>query len=100
MLFHWLGDFVVQTDWQAKNKSRRWDALLKHVGTYTLTLCLLLPWYSWRWVLVQGVLHLLIDFWTSRLNRWLWEKRGSHDFFVGVGLDQWLHAVCLLTLWT
>jgi hypothetical protein len=33
---HFLADFVLQSDWMATNKSKRWDALALHVGIYTL----------------------------------------------------------------
>ena len=37
-LFHWIADFVLQTDWQAQNKSKRWDALLTHTGIYSMAI--------------------------------------------------------------
>jgi hypothetical protein len=35
---HWLGDFVLQTRWQSQNKSKRVDALLRHIAIYTAIL--------------------------------------------------------------
>jgi Protein of unknown function (DUF3307) len=35
---HWVGDFVLQTNFQASNKNKRLDALSLHVATYTATL--------------------------------------------------------------
>jgi hypothetical protein len=35
---HWVGDFVLQTNFQASNKSKSLDALSLHVATYTVTL--------------------------------------------------------------
>src|SRR4029077_195261 len=32
---HWVGDFVLQTNFQASNKNKRLDALSLHVATYT-----------------------------------------------------------------
>lgn len=34
---HKIGDYWVQTDWQAQNKAKRFDALLAHGTTYGLT---------------------------------------------------------------
>src|SRR3990167_754741 len=34
---HKIGDYWVQTDWQAQNKAKRFDALLAHGVTYGLT---------------------------------------------------------------
>ena len=35
---HWVGDFVLQTNFQASNKNKRLDALSLHVATYSATL--------------------------------------------------------------
>lgn len=32
---HMIGDYVVQTNWMAANKMKRWDALALHVLCYT-----------------------------------------------------------------
>jgi predicted DCC family thiol-disulfide oxidoreductase YuxK len=75
---HWFADFVLQTHWQASNKSKRLDALTAHVVVYTGVLGLLtgalfryglaLP-HPWPWiyfVLANGVLHWITDYFTSR----------------------------------
>jgi hypothetical protein len=37
MLFiHWIADFVLQTHWQATNKSKNNIALTQHVTTYSI----------------------------------------------------------------
>lgn len=76
---HWVADFILQTHWQASNKSKRLDALARHVGTYTLALFVLSNAVLWNvptlWVvafaLVNGALHFGTDYltsrWTSRL---------------------------------
>ena len=97
---HWVADFVLQTDWQAKNKSKNNLALALHVVTYTF--CLL--WYAALnipgvvgiiWVLANGVVHFGVDYVTSRINTYLWNKGRVHDFFVMVGFDQVIHYACL-----
>lgn len=124
---HWFADFVLQTHWQASNKSKRLDALLRHVLVYTLVLSigvdLLFPgigWPTWaRFVLANGVLHFITDFVTSRISSRLFMQQfesvsapppryvqivmkrdfNPHWFFVVVGLDQLIHQVTLgLTL--
>ncbi len=35
---HLVGDWILQTEWQAMHKRVRWDALLAHVGVYHLVL--------------------------------------------------------------
>lgn len=45
---------------------------------------------------VNAALHFFIDAITSRLTARLWAKGQVHNFFVLVGLDQLLHATCLI----
>ena len=116
---HWVGDFVLQTHWQSVNKSKRLDALAAHVATYTAVLFLSsMVWFGqgagvWWFVTVNGALHFATDFLTSRWNARLWFKafpwdgispavcyppqNGTmHNFFVAVGLDQFIHRLTLL----
>ena len=76
LVAHMVGDYLFQTDWQARNKrgglgtdpvARR--ALVSHVTTYTLAFLPALIWIGAElepvWAIVAGVLvflpHLLID---------------------------------------
>jgi hypothetical protein len=99
---HWIADFVLQSDWQAKNKSKDNFALLMHVGTYTACLAaygfILLPLDARAvelWVVTNGSAHFAVDYVTSRINTHLWNQGRVHDFFVMVGLDQLIHYACL-----
>jgi hypothetical protein len=104
---HWVADFVLQTDRQAKNKSKDNFALLFHVITYTICIfvcgILLLPSELtaqnikiWElWALANGVVHFGVDYVTSRINTHLWNQGRVHDFFVMVGFDQLIHYACL-----
>ncbi len=98
MGIHWLGDFVLQSDWMARNKSKNWAALTAHVGVYTATL--MIGTLSIGYALLNGVLHFGVDAITSRINSRLWADKEVHYFFVGVGADQFVHYACLLgTYW-
>jgi Protein of unknown function (DUF3307) len=72
---HLLGDFVMQTDWQASNKESSWRADLAHVLTYHVPLAaLVLPvWHDWPavWFLgISAATHAFIDRrWPTRLAR-------------------------------
>jgi hypothetical protein len=99
---HWIADFVLQTNWQAKNKSKNNLALLLHVTTYMvcLSVCgfIFLPLDALTiklWVLANGAAHFSVDYVTSRINTYLWNKGRVHDFFVMVGFDQVIHYACL-----
>lgn len=102
---HWFADFVLQTDWQAKNKSKNNKALIAHTGIYSFVwflTCLLLGFSALNCIIftaITFVAHTLTDYFTSRLNSKLWAQGKVHNFFVSVGFDQVLHYVQLfLTL--
>lgn len=110
ILIHWIADFVVQSDEQAKGKSKNWKHLLGHTVTYSgvwlvIGFTILTDWFNdwsiavsnsiWMFVLITFVLHTITDYFTSRLNSKLWAKGDVHNFFVSVGFDQVLHYIQL-----
>lgn len=100
LTLHWVADFICQTDWQAKNKSKNNVALLKHVGSYTAvifvgSLFVFSPMIAVMWTALNGILHFVTDYVTSRITSYLWSKGDVHNFFVVVGLDQLIHYACL-----
>lgn len=102
---HWIADFVCQTHWQASNKSKNNEALGRHVSTYMLVLTL--PsiaifgfWNAGMFVLGNGVLHFITDYFTSRWSSRLYAKQDWHNFFVVIGGDQLIHQITLAaTMW-
>lgn len=92
LFIHFIADFVFQTDWQAKNKSSSFKALGMHSLTYTLPFLFI----GWEFALFNGVCHFVIDGISSRINKYWWNKNNSHNFFIGVGFDQFLHTSSLL----
>ncbi len=96
---HWLLDFVCQTDWMAKNKSKNNNALVAHTLTYTLGWLpfsiILFGGNGWIFLLVTYICHTFTDYFTSRLNTYLWNKGDVHNFFVSIGFDQFLHYLQL-----
>ena len=106
ILIHWFADFVLQTDKQAKGKSKNWIDLLNHTFTYSTLWLGIGMFYSvftdmtWNWLwfgLITFVAHTITDYFTSRLNSKLWAKGDVHNFFVSVGFDQVLHYIQLFT---
>jgi hypothetical protein len=92
---HFLGDFILQSDKMAQNKSKSIKWLSAHVCVYTIPLLLL----GWKFALINGLAHWVVDFFTSKATTKLWEKKEVHYFFVVVGADQALHlTILLLTL--
>lgn len=106
LLVHWFADFVLQTDWQAQNKSKNNEALTHHVLVYTA--CLLagslmigLPaLVALTFTIFNGAFHFATDWFTSRWAAEMHRKGDRHNFFVVVGLDQLIHQLTLAaTLW-
>lgn len=95
---HWIGDFVFQSTDMAVNKSSSIKWLLLHVLAYTLILLLFANFaFSWQvalgYTLINGVLHLVVDFFTSKLAAKFKDRR--RIFYPVIGFDQLLHIVCL-----
>lgn len=99
---HWVGDFIMQTDWQATNKHKDWYALTQHVLRYTATwivgtLGLIIAGYDVPMlaILLIGFTHWITDYFTSKVSRQLSiaaKYHGSYrGFFVWIGFDQLLH---------
>jgi len=61
LVVHAVGDYVLQSDWQATSKTNRWSAAITHVFFYGL------PWLflttSWKALAVIVGTHLVIDHW-------------------------------------
>jgi hypothetical protein len=79
IIWHWVADFVFQTEWQATNKSKNIHALLAHTLTYSLLWFPICMWIffdgfplpiitSLAFVGTTFLLHTSTDFLTSRLN--------------------------------
>lgn len=101
LALHWVADFVLQTHWQAQNKSKNNAALAMHVGVYTLILMVgsavvfgQSAGWVWFWI-VNGVLHFVTDYFTSRWSSKLYAKQDWHNFFVVIGFDQLIHQITL-----
>jgi len=104
IFIHWVADFVLQTHWQATNKSKDNKALTMHVLSYSTVWFLTANVYSIitgnylvlaLFAPIKFVSHWITDYFTSRLNSRLWAKGDVHNFFVSVGFDQVLHYLQL-----
>jgi len=98
LIAHWIGDFLLQTTNMALKKSSSLKWLLLHVAVYTLTLFAFAVFtFSWQialgYTIVNGVLHLIIDFFASKLASRFLEK--PRIFYPIIGFDQLLHLSCL-----
>ena len=92
LFLHWVFDFCFQSNEQAQNKSESLDALTSHVLIYTFFLSIVFgPIYG----AVNGILHFVTDYNTSKWTKKLSDKKDWHNFFVVVGFDQLLHFIAL-----
>jgi hypothetical protein len=51
---------------------------------------------SWKFAIVNGIAHFVIDWCTSRGTSYLWKKDKRHWFFSLIGFDQALHLTVLV----
>jgi hypothetical protein len=70
LLVHLLGDYILQNDYLAINKSKKSLVCLIHVLIYTS--CFLLLTVSWKALLVIGITHFLVDRFHTPLKRFIW----------------------------
>lgn len=89
---HFVGDFILQSDWMAANKSKRNSVLALHAGIYSACFLWLGPIYAG----LNFVGHFLTDWVTSRWTSRLYKAGKRHWFFVVIGLDQVAHYTALL----
>ena len=107
LLAHLIGDFFLQSQYMSENKSKDVGVLFVHVLFYTITIfavtflyiiiskeyqmIFMLPTYY----ILNGVLHFIIDFITSKITSRLYKQNKIYWFFVTIGCDQTLHFICL-----
>ena len=88
---HFVGDFALQFPWMAMGKSKSMAPLAAHVLVYSA--CFL--WAGVVYALVNGAVHMVVDFVTSRVNAKNWADKKVRAFWLGVGFDQFLHVATL-----
>jgi membrane-bound metal-dependent hydrolase YbcI (DUF457 family) len=95
---HFIGDFLLQSDKIAINKSKDNLVLLSHVALYCvpLTLVGLIVPINLAWILFNTIAHFITDYITSRMASYFWRNEKRHWFFVTIGLDQAIHMTCLI----
>ena len=103
---HFLGDFVFQSSKMATGKSKSIKWLSIHVGVYALVALISLVFlgsyyhnflFGFYWWITNFILHFVVDFFTSKITSRFWEQKNMRFFFVLIGFDQLLHAICLIS---
>ncbi len=89
---HFISDFILQTNYVALNKSKYLNCLLLHCGIYSVPFLILGVEYA----LLNGILHFIVDYFTSSLTSYFYATDKRHWFFVTIGCDQAIHMTCLI----
>lgn len=89
---HFIADFILQSDYISKNKSKSNLILLEHVLIYAVPFVLVGVPYA----IINSALHYGVDGITSRMTSKLYAKGDIHKFFVVIGADQAIHMTCLI----
>jgi hypothetical protein len=103
-LFHWVCDFILQTQEMGVKKSSSIKWLSYHVLVYSLGTTLLWGVFYCGFDLIlltlifsiTFVTHWITDFFTSKWTTKLWKEERVRYFFKVIGLDQLIHATTLL----
>lgn len=93
VILHYIGDFLLQTDNMAINKSSSNKWLFYHVVTYSIPFVLINPVYA----ALNGLLHWFTDYYTSRIAKHYYTNNNRSMFFKVIGLDQTIHIVTLVS---
>lgn len=103
LVSHWIGDFLLQNNWMAMNKSKMFKPLVVHTIVYSLFMMLSLYVICNVFFNINNIddiflfgvsmfiTHTLIDFVTSKITTYFYNKKQYRMFFDTIGLDQLLH---------
>lgn len=71
LLAHLVGDYLLQSQWMANEKTRRWWPAIVHGTLYTVPFAFITQ--DWRALAVIGITHVVIDHY--RIAKWVtWAK--------------------------
>jgi hypothetical protein len=89
---HFIADFVCQTRKMGEKKSSSVKWLTIHCVVYSFFFL----WVGWKYAIINGMLHWIVDFITSRIAKDFYEKGNLGGFWAVVGFDQYIHQLCLI----
>lgn len=102
ILAHLVGDYVLQNDWQAQNKTRYHVPCIVHVLLYTLAFVVIVEasggWPTWAYGAIAAT-HYPVDRY-GLAGRWMRNVSGQKGFADGMGpwsiivVDNTFHLIC------
>jgi hypothetical protein len=113
LLTHFVADFIMQTHEMGVNKSTSTYWLTRHVLAYGKTMfvfaltfvfiaiicginCIHLSPLIIAYIFLNMGLHWVTDYFTSKQSKKYFSVQDFHNGFVVVGLDQYIHNICLI----
>jgi len=90
--FHCIADFILQTRKMAelKSSSNVW------LGFHALVYAIPFTWIGIKYAIVTGILHFLVDWFSSRGTHHTWLTGNVRLFFIIIGVDQAIHMTFLV----
>lgn len=97
---HWIADYLLQTDYQARQKTIQWNSLLIHCLIYTFVLSLLMffinGYFNWATSFLIFISHVVIDkgkitdMWAKKVKR-IEDSNSMEAYLVKMQIDQVFH---------
>jgi len=111
IIIHWFADFLMQDEKWANNKSKDWNALIKHTVTYSVCFTIIIQFFflqkfsfnhyylmvTMLFFLITLVSHTATDYFTSRIVAKKFSKKQygtsipNTGGFTIIGIDQVIH---------
>jgi len=110
LMIHYVADFRMQSRHIAETKSKCNKSLSIHVLLYVATFLIaglvhfvtgnkVDVWKFAEYVIINGLLHWLTDYITSRESTKAYQNSDMEKFWNIIGFDQLIHGVTLYTTW-
>jgi hypothetical protein len=97
LVLHFVSDYILQSYDMMVNKGKSNPWLLYHTTIYTLPFIIFFgPAYG----VLNGVLHTLTDYFSSRMNNKLLQYEDKKWFYTNMGFDQMVHLITLFVTYT
>ena len=99
---HFISDFVFQSDrittsvLQLDRITTSKSYSIKYLSLHCLIYSLPMVTFGWKFALINGILHFIVDFVTSKLTAYYWKINRMDNFFLIIGLGQATHITCLM----